>query len=311
MLSRHHIRIKVLQNLYAFEQSNEKDLQLGVQRLKTSLDQTYQAYLLCFRLIVDFADALERYIEEQNAKFLNQNRIITSSKLLKLPIIQLLKDNTKISQVEKNIGLSNLIDYEIHRKLIMEFVKQDPFKNIEAKENISPKDEYDLLIYILRHVFLSDESIDSILEEKLISWELDKYMAESAFTRTLKRYVEKQVLKIEELSLDWASDLKFALSLFNNSIENDIKYRTIIKEKAQNWEVDRITVLDLLLIKMGLVEFTHFGEIPIKVTLNEYVDLSKEFSSPNSKVFVNGLLDSISKSLTQSGQIIKYGKGLL
>ncbi|MGB0176881.1 MAG: transcription antitermination factor NusB, partial [Owenweeksia sp.] len=157
-----------------------------------------------------------------------------------------------------------------------------------------------------------NETIHQLYEDRNMHWADDLDAAQMMVAKTLKSYSEEQdeTTSLPELLKD-DSDIEFARTLYRTSIKNSESYGEMIHEKANNWEMDRIAVVDVILMKMALAELVSFNEIPVKVTLNEYIELSKEYSTPKSGNFINGILDKLKNELTEAGDIRKIGRGLL
>ncbi|HCZ35783.1 MAG TPA: transcription antitermination factor NusB, partial [Cytophagales bacterium] len=143
-----------------------------------------------------------------------------------------------------------------------------------------------------------------------IRWAEDREIIKSLVDKTIKSFEGNQVT-LQKLSLDWEDDKLFVNKLFTNTIELDEKYKQLIAQNTRNWEVDRLPLTDRVILEMALAEMVSFPNIPVKVTINEYIELTKEYSTPKSRQFINGILDVMSKAMKDSGAIKKSGRGLI
>jgi len=151
------------------------------------------------------------------------------------------------------------------------------------------------------------------LEEKDLNWAEDRKVIKGMLKKSIKSIVPGDTASMElvELSVNWEEDKIFLTDLFKHAAENDDAYEIIIAEHTKNWAVDRITVVDHIILKLAIAELIHFPSIPVKVTINEYIDISKNYSTPKSKQFINGLIDVMANNLQREGKVKKSGRGLI
>lgn len=204
------------------------------------------------------------------------------------------------------------------RKLYNEVRKADDFHRYLEEPISSFSNDRDILVKILKKQMLRSESLHYFFEEKNIHWSDDFFTANLLALKTIKHLKESfdADSKLPSLFKDnefdsTNEDLDFVKQLFRKTIVKSEEYEKLIEGKVKNWEMERIAVMDVLLLKMALVELMEFPSVPIKVTLNEYIELAKMFSTPKSKVFVNGILDKLIVELKENNQINKTGRGLL
>jgi N utilization substance protein B len=170
----------------------------------------------------------------------------------------------------------------------------------------------DIMLFLYKQLVQKSEYVSSFMEEKSMYWESDQDLVGSAVLKTIKEiFKSKEQFRLISISKDWDEDWHFALTLFRKSIVNDEQYSAMIQERTSHWDVERIAQVDILLIKMAMAELAYAESIPVKVTINEYIELAKHYSTPKSNIFVNGLLDSISKEMMEKGMIQKAGRGLV
>ena len=167
---------------------------------------------------------------------------------------------------------------------------------------------------LLKKIIFKNEVILNLFSEKDLNWTEDKSVVRSLASKVLKNAAnlnEENESQMPEIAINWDEDKEFFQNIFNFTIENDANSKALITQKTKNWDIDRLAFTDKVIISMAIAEMINFPSIPVKVSINEYIDISKTYSTPKSKQFVNGLLDVIAKELTESGEIRKSGRGLL
>jgi N utilization substance protein B len=200
---------------------------------------------------------------------------------------------------------------DIVRAWFREIVKEDEtyLRFIEEKTH-TDEEQKAFAKYLVRKVVFGNNSINDYFDEQDIRWAEDKAIIRSLTEKTLKSYADGK-LDLQKVSLDWDDDQVFIEKLFKATIELPHEYKDLIAKNTKNWEVDRLPLTDRVILEMAIAEMVNFSGIPVKVTINEYIELAKEYSTPKSRQFINGILDVISKKMKESGDIKKSGKGLL
>ena len=181
-------------------------------------------------------------------------------------------------------------------------------------ESPTLEQDFDLADDILKKVIFKNEVILNFFSEKDLNWVEDKSVVRSLASKVLKNAAnlhEENESQMPEIAMNWDEDKEFFQNIFNFTIENDINSKALISQKTKNWDIERLAFTDKVIISMAIAEMKNFPSIPVKVSINEYIDISKTYSTPKSKQFVNGLLDVMAKELTESGEIRKSGRGLL
>lgn len=319
MLSRRHLRIKVMQALYAHFQSEDNNLNLSEKSLVTAIGSIYDLYIYLLSALLETGDFARNRLEEGRQKFLptaaeiNPNKRFIENRLL----VQLEANR----DLQKNIGKLKINwaeHQDIFRKIYTQFRDSDAYKKYMASAVSSYRDEKEILLYLFGEVLLGNEAFTSLFEEKNINWADDIDTAAMMVAKTIKKWDDSfdefhelppLMVNPDEEGQDLIKD--FVLNLFRKTIIHSTETGDLISERAQNWELDRIAVLDVVLIKMAITEFKEFPSIPVKVTINEYIEISKEYSTPKSKQFINGILDKLVNDLKAQGEIKKSGRGLL
>jgi transcription antitermination protein NusB len=371
MLNRRTIRIKIMQNLFAYNQCRDANLLLAHdligERFQPNLNsmevqdkellkserkvalqlfdkkmkgENVQADNPNVNKAVDEAISLFRKSIKKDQSYLSKS-ILSEMELLSATyhsIITLIIALTDQASTDKKTDHSNFVK----NSLIKAWTQNDELKKAIARENSgwegrkdkvrswfrdilreepnykkyisveSPDEEAQksFIKHLSRKVILGPGLINDYFEEQNIQWAEDKNIIKSMMDKTIKSYADGKIT-LQKVSLNWDDDREFIDRLFNSAIDLDPKYKELIAKNTRNWEVDRLPLTDRVILEMAISEMIHFPNIPIKVTINEYIELSKEYSTPKSRQFINGILDVISKSMKESGAVKKSGRGLL
>ncbi len=314
MLNRRHIRLKTLQSMYAWYSSESKDLEKGEKELYRNIEKMTEVYVLSLKLLDDLVQYAELYADEQDSKMMATIQGTKVSRKFSGNYFSIyLNGNQEYNQLLKKFKIKNqLLDSDMLRKVFGEFAKTEAYQNYINQELHSSEEDLQLIMYLYKQIVQSSEFVSSFLDEKSMYWESDKELVGAAVVKTIKEvFKEKDHFRLISISKDWEEDWHFALTLFRKAIVNDELYSDMIQERTKHWDVERIAQVDILLLKMAMAELAHSESIPVKVSINEYIELAKNFSTPKSNVFVNGILDSISKEMKEKGMIHKTGRGLL
>ena len=319
MLSRRHLRIKALQALYAFFQSENTRLDLGEKELIKSLNKLYEIYIYQLSLLIEINSYAKKRIEENKQKFYpteeDQN---PNTRFIDNRFIQKLIQNKDLSKKIEEYKISWVDEEELIRKLFIKIRESEDYQAYMSSEKDNYKEDINILLKITKKFISKDEILQFHYEEKSIYWSDDFYTSNLLLLKTLKTFPEDSDELTPLPSLlsgskfeDTNEDREFLIQLFRKVILKSDYYHDLMEEKVKNWEMDRLAVMDILIIKMALAELMEFPSIPIKVTLNEYIELAKYYSTPKSKFFVNGILDKLIVDLKAQEKIKKTGRGLI
>ena len=314
MLNRRHLRIKVLQALYAWFQVGDSDYALAEKQLMKSIDRIYDLYLLYLLLFNELQVHAANKIEEALVKKLprpedlNPNRKFVDNKILTL-----LSSNIQLQTEAKNRKLYWNNEQDLIRKIFNDIRNSEQFEKYMNDPGRMFDQDKEFILAAFKEYIANSESLLNHLEESSISWMDDIDMVCSAVLKTIKAVNEGDdaTLKLMPLYKDAEEDSNFVKVLFRKTVMNDTITQDLISAKTENWEMERIASMDMLLMKMAINEAKEFSSIPTKVTLNEYIEISKFYSTPKSNGFINGILDKIFIELKSSGEIKKVGRGLI
>ena len=313
MISRRIIRTKVLQVFYSYYSSEENTLSNTEKELFFSIQKTYDLYHLIFGLLLEIADYAEKRIEiRQNKHQPTFEDLHPNKKFVSNQMIQLLRSNKQLKLYLEQKKL-NWVNYsELVKDLYTFLEESDMYKSYMFDKSKSFIDDRKLVDKILTNIILVTEEVYESIEEQSIFWNDDLEFVITMIQKTLRKFSELSdsnqslmpIFKNEE-------DRDFAKDLLRRVIINHDELRAMIQEHSKNWDMERIAFVDVLIMQLALTEFIYFPSIPTKVTLNEYIELSKFYSTDKSRNFINGILDKTLKELKEKGKINKIGRGLV
>jgi N utilization substance protein B len=309
MLNRRFLRIKTMQALYSYLKNEKPDMSAFEKELFRSIDQVYDLYLIILNIFAGiYQNELLIIDENKNKRLPSKEDLNPNMRLLTNSLLVSISENSELRSLIEKRKLDTVVDNEMVRRLISEIKKSDEFITYSKLENTEAKDDKQLLSSIVVKIFNENDVLNSIFEEKNIYWTDDLYVAYNLVLKNFEVFDGK--FRIMPLLKDEKDDKDFVKILFEKTIlykEGNIE---LIQKHVKNWELDRIAEMDMLLMQMCITEFTYLPNVPIKASLNEYIDISKDYSTPNSKVFINGILDKIIFQLKDENRIQKQGRGL-
>lgn len=315
MLTRRHIRIKVFQNLYALSKSPENTLERQQKLLKESIDQSISLYLLQLNFFFalrqwatrDLKARKNAYLESTKSVYADPERFIHNPYLMAITETDALRTHWKKHKINQWY-----LNEKYVVKVYNEYVASALYVNYMTAEKVSLKQHQEQLLSLFHDFVAPNDELYGFLEDECLSW-ADDFPVINTFIykklSTLSLTENTAFDTIDELVSD--DDRKFATALLAKIALNYKAYAKEIEGKTPNWDQDRITDVDKILLIMGIGELLDFESIPPKVTLNEYLEIAKEYSTPKSSLFINGILDQLSKEFNENKRIIKAGRGLL
>jgi len=301
MLGRRQLREKAMQAIYAWKTSGEDaDQRIIEKNMLRGVDQIYDLYIYLLNLLLFQKNIAEHKIElAKNKNFTTESDLNPNLKFVSNAIFRILDENEELNgYTSKNKQLSwDLLDtYPNH--IFKEITGSEEYARYMDNPDRSFEEDKAFITDIFEKYIAPNEGLHEWLEEINIHWADDVHIANSMVMATLKSFISRSDGKIKLFKVyKDDEDREFIIDLFRKTIRNSEETRKTIEEKATNWELDRIAVLDLVLLQMALTEFQFFANIPPKVTLNEYIELSKTYSTEKSKIFVNGILDRSLKEM--------------
>jgi N utilization substance protein B len=302
MLSRRNIRVKVMQTLYSIESMN-KETRPGepLQILKKNLENSQQLFTFLVYHLLEVARYAEKDALQKSQKYLpTESDLKVNTKIVGNEILWAIAENVSFQKSAEKFKTKYLINDELIKKSYHALVNSPEYKKYITEQSRDKKSEREILEFIFSDLMIPDEYFLSDVEEKFIHWDDDAEMMILLMNKFLQKpssFNFEQMIGEEKM--------KFAVDLLQAVIDKDEYCLELIKPKLKNWDSERIALLDMILIKMGVCELLYFETIPTKVTINEYIDLAKEYSTEQSGHFVNGILDNIHKELTAQNKIHK------
>ena len=314
MLSRRHIRVKVMQMIYAFKNSESVDLKLPQKQLLLSMENMYNLYLLLISLIIEVHTKAEDYMDKSKLKHLatlqekNPNK-----KLIENKLFQQLKNNSTFQEILKKRKPNDWnLDSEYVEIVFKNILESEIYTRYMQSNQSSFRDDKNFVIDVFKIIIAPDEKLYEYIEDKKLTWLDDLPVVNTGIVKLLKKVKENspEFYFLPKLYKD-DEDKDFGVELLQKTILNQNKYKQEIADKTTNWDSDRLAVLDSILLKMAVCELQNFPSIPTKVTMNEYLEIAKEYSTPKSSNFINGILDKIVKEYAEKGKLNKTGRGLM
>ena len=314
MLSRRHLRVKVMQALFAYQRSEGAGLAVGEKLLKQSLDKIYDLYIHQLSLLTEVHTFAAKQVEEGKNKMMpSEEDLNPNLRFIENTVLLQLKNNP---QLEKQISARKIswADHlELIRRIFTAFRESEDFQAYMNGPEPTYKDERRIIYKLYENFIVPNEHLQSIFEEKSIFWVNDLEQVSALVVRTISDFKKEVEFGgvLPAMYKDEEEDKEFVIDLFRKTATNNGEYQSLIEAKLENWDLDRIASTDILLMKMALCEFLNISSVPTRVTMNEYIEISKEYSTPKSKVFINGILDKLLAELKAQKKVKKIGKGLI
>ena len=313
MLNRRHLRIKILHVLFGFFQDEDRDVKRARQALDHSTQKMQELYLMLLDMIGSMQalaiDRIEAGYKKQlpSPEDLNPNTKFVTNKPLRI-----LANSKNLRKACDELGVGWGNRQELLRGIFRGLLDNEEYQEYMASGERGFQMDRESLVRMFRKHMVNFELFQDMLEEESIYWVDDLDLAASMAIKTIKTIKEcDEEVELLPLWRDDDDDKAFMEDLFTQTLALGEESETHIKEGAQNWELERIATTDRILMKMALAEARTFESIPLKVTLNEYIELSKYYSTPKSHGFINGILDQLFTKLKESGAIKKVGRGLI
>lgn len=314
MLNRRHIRVKVMQLIYAYKNLESDDLKVPQSFLLKSIDDMYNLYLLLISLIIEIHIKAEDYLEKSQKKLLaTQQEKNPNKKFVNNQLLLQLRNNKMLQDIlERKKPNDWKLDSEYVDILFKDILESNLYKDYMGSKSSSFKNDKKFILDVFKLIIAPNDKLYEYIEDYKLTWLDDLPVVNTGIVKLLKKVNEDspETHFLPDLYKD-VDDKQFALDLFNKTILNQNKYSQEIAIKTTNWDSDRLAVLDAVLLKMAICELQNFPSIPTKVTMNEYLEIAKEYSTPKSSVFINGILDKIVKEYTNKGKLNKTGRGLM
>ncbi len=313
MISRRIIRTKVLQVLYAYFASEERSLTNSEKELFFCIHKTYDLYHYLMLLVTEIADYAESRMEiKRNKHQPTEDDLNPNTKFISNLVIRQLRENRQLKAYTEQKKLSWVNHPDLIKELYLILTESEMYQVYMANNSRSYLEDKKFTEKIFNNILLVSEELYQVLEEQSIYWNDDIEFVISVIGKTMKKFNEHSDTSVSLMPLfKDEDDREFAKELFRKSIVNHDEIQQLIKVHSNNWDVERIAFMDILIMQLAITEFLYFPSIPTKVTMNEYIELSKYYSTEKSRNFINGILDKTLKDLKKEGKIKKTGRGLV
>lgn len=302
MISRRNIRIKVFQTIF---ESNIQDDVYQPDKLHKKLDkqfeQTQTMLAVCVELVCQISDYVLVYAQQKSSKHLPSFEDLNiDTRIAKNALVQKIKNNPSFNEIVKSNHLNLFFDTEYIRHLFLMLIEQEEYRNYITLTENKPADDLSIVRFIYNTLIFENEDTCQLIAEKFLNWYSDFEM--------IYPWMELILAKPDKFvfhKLISAEKLEFAHQLLSSYYEKKDYVFSLIEPNLMNWDAERVAIIDLILLHLGICEMLYFESIPLKVSINEYIDIAKSYSTPQSGQFVNGLLDNVRKQLTEQQKIFK------
>ncbi len=312
MISRRLLRIKVMQSLFTKHLNSGVQVNAQKKNLTNNIHNVYTIFLHMVYTMRQVANYTLEYDKIVKGKFIKTGQKVDTS-ILQNPLIQQLNEHPYVMDLFKTHKSAAFEDIDVIRKLYKDFKDREEYVTYTNTPEKTQEQEWKILRILFKKIILKNELLASQLEEAFITWEDDRNTVINMVIALINEFYKQNNLDFDKSlpRVAWEELDQYAIDLFLKVLNNKAELDTMIEPMLENWEMDRVNLIDLILVRMALVELLHFPNIPVKVTLNEFVEISKVYSTPKSKEFINGILDRLMKKLQQENKIKKTGRGLI
>jgi N utilization substance protein B len=291
-----------------------KDVSKAEKELFYSIEKMYEMYLYLMLVMVYVKDFASQKIEDNKKKRLpTEEDLNPNMRFVNNRLIQQLENNKALSRASERAKVSWVGEGELIRKFYRSLIETEEYKDYMSGEEDNYENDREIVLRFFKRHLVNLDAFQGFFDERSIFWADDLDIVASMVLKTFKTFEESsdEFHPILDLWKEPEDEIDFTRVLFRKTISQGEEHSKLIEECTENWEVERIALMDMILMKMALTEAREFNQIPLKVTLNEYIEISKYYSTPKSNTFINGILDKLFERLTEEGSIKKVGRGLI
>jgi N utilization substance protein B len=313
MLNRRHIRVKVMQSIYAMHQHQSDNLDKEEKFLFQSIENTQDLYLLLLSALIEIKKKEEEYIDLASKKHLaTKEERNPSLKFIQNKVLILLSESEALENALDDRKIKNWKNNDDIILSLLESIKaSDLYKNYMQKPRGSFEDDKFFIADLYTEVIAPSDKLYDYLEDHKLTWVDDLPAINTLILKQIKQLKSaNDTLVLPKVYKD-EDDKEFVKNLFRKTVLNEIELSKEYIDKTPNWDVERIAEIDTIILKMAICELLKFPSIPAKVTINEYLEIAKEYSTPKSSIFINGILDNLVKEFEKDNKLKKSGRGLL
>lgn len=306
MINRELIRIKIVQLTYAYYQNGNRNLDNAEKELLFSLSKAYDLYNLLLLLIVAVSKEEQHRVEIGTQRAQREGTEVPTTKFVENKFALQLDNNRMLREAAETLKLSWEDNIEFVRKICNLIEESEIYRDYIESDDDSYEADREVWRKIYKQIIQENEDLDALLEEKSLYWNDDKEVVDTFVLKTIRRFEPKNASR-QELLPEYKDeeDKDFARKLFRATILNADTYQRYMSEASKNWDFSRLAYMDVVIMQIAIAEMLTFPNIPISVTINEYVDLAKIYSTHKSGGYINGMLDSIARHLIKTGKMMK------
>ena len=307
MINREIIRIKVVQLTYAYYQNGNKNIETAEKELLFSLSKAYDLYNYLLALIVGITHESRRHLEVAQSRANREGTEMPSQKFAYNRFAMQLEENKMLNDFIESKKLSWDDEPEFLKRIYTQITESQIYKDYMESTEDNYDTDREVWRKIYRNLIQDNADLDTLLEEQCLYWNDDKEVVDTFVLKTIKRFEEKNQSK-QELLPEYSNeeDKDYARKLFRATIMNADEYQHFMSEASRNWDFSRLAYMDIVIMQIAIAEMMTFPSIPVSVTINEFVEIAKLYSTPRSGGYINGMLDAIARHLVQSGKLLKH-----
>ncbi|MFY0481556.1 transcription antitermination factor NusB [Flavobacterium sp. PLA-1-15] len=301
-----------MQTIYAMHQSKSDNLEKEEKFLFYSVENIQDLYLIMLSSLIEIKKTEEVFLDKSSKKHLvTPEERNPNKKFINNQVIELLSESNSLSIALENRKITNWDLADDYIQILLQEIKQSEFYSKYMTNRVNNfEEDKQFVLDIFTEIIAPNEKLYDYLEDHKLTWIDDIPLVNTEIIKQLKAIKENSEIKIPKLYKD-ADDKDFVRDLFRKTVLNEVAFAKEYMDKTPNWDTERIAELDTIILKMAICEFLKFPSIPVKVTINEYLELAKEYSTPKSSIFINGILDNLVKEFQADDKLKKIGRGLM
>jgi len=314
VLNRRHIRVKVMQSIYAMHQNGSDSLEKEEKFLLYSIENIQDLYLVMLSSLIEICKKEAVFLQRSSAKHLTtaEDRD-PNKKFINNCIFQILAENNSLSIALENRKITNWSLNDDYILLLLSAIKEsDLYVKYMCNRINTFEEDKQFIISLFMEVIVPNDKLYEYLEDNKLTWVDDIPLVNTQIIKQLKaiKSVDDESFKVPKIYKD-TEDKEFVTALYRKTVLNESELAKEYIDKTPNWDTERIAEIDTIILKMAICEFLKFPSIPVKVTINEYLEIAKEYSTPKSSIFINGILDNLVKEFQSNKKLSKTGRGLM
>jgi N utilization substance protein B len=315
VLNRRHIRVKVMQSIYAMHQNSSDSLEKEEKFLFFSLENSLDLYLIMLSCLIEIKKTEALFLEKSSKKHLSTSEERNPNfKFINNLVLQFLEESNSLSIALENRKINNWELHSDYIQILLTAIKEsDLYAKYMLNNGNTFEEDKQFVLSVFEDLIAPNEKLYEYLEDNKLTWIDDIPLVNTHIVKqlsALKFPKESDDFKIAKLFKD-TEDKEFVINLFRKTVLNEIDFAKEFADKTPNWDSERIAEIDTIILKMAICEFLKFPSIPTKVTINEYLEIAKEYSTPKSSIFINGILDNLVKEFQANEKLVKIGRGLM